>query len=69
MSVISGKQKNRAVKGPRGNQGWSRMAGKGCRRNVTLVKAQRPGPGGKTCQADGTANTKGACMPGIVQEQ
>ena len=72
MSVISGKQKNRAVKGPRGNQGWSRMARKGCRRNMTLVKAQRPGhggPGGKTCQADGTANTKGACMPGMVPEQ
>lgn len=72
MSVISSKQKNRAVKGPRGNQGWSRMARKGCKRNVTLVKAQRQGhgaTGGRTCQADGPANTKGTCMPGMVQEQ
>ena len=72
MSVISGKQKNRAVKGPRGNQGWSRMARKGCRRNVTLVKAQGQGlgaTGGRTCQADGPANTKGTCRPGMVQEQ
>ena len=74
MLVISGKQKNKAVKGPRENQGWGRMARKGYMRNVTELKPKGSEGGalgtwgGRTLQADGTANTKGTCTPGMFQE-